>query len=322
MIDYFKGKEILITGGTGSLGQALVKLLIKEHKPKGIRILSRDELKQWNMKQSIITDCPIGYYVGDIRDKERVYRAMSGVDIVIHTAALKQVLSCEDNPLEAIKTNIIGAQNILNTAIDCNIQKVMNVSTDKAAMPINLYGATKLSAEKLFIHGNIYTGGHNTLISCCRYGNVLASRGSVAHVFKNQIVDKKPVTISHQETTRFFITLPEVARFLLNRISDMTGGEIFIPFMKSIKIHDMAIFMGARPEDIKIIGLTSGEKLHEILFSENEFAYKDDGFYRVYHIPKIKYLNDYIGRNNFESNNNPHGYLTKTELIKMMEEKF
>src|SRR4030065_626935 len=170
MIDYFKGKEILITGGTGSLGQALVKLLIKEHKPKGIRILSRDELKQWNMKQSIITDCPIGYYVGDIRDKERVYRAMSGVDIVIHTAALKQVLSCEDNPLEAIKTNIIGAQNILNTAIDCNIQKVMNVSTDKAAMPINLYGATKLSAEKLFIHGNIYTGGHNTLISCCRYG--------------------------------------------------------------------------------------------------------------------------------------------------------
>ena len=325
MKNFIKNKEILITGGTGSLGQTLTKLLLKEYKPKGIRIYSRDELKQWQMRQEInnlFPDAPIAYLIGDIRDAIRLHRAMRGVDMVIHTGALKQVTACEDNPIEAIKTNIDGAKNVLNIAIDCSVEKVMNVSTDKAVFPINLYGATKMAAEKLFIHGNIYTGGHKTKISCCRYGNVLASRGSVAHVFQEQIKQGKTITVAHPDATRFFITLPAVARFLLSRISDMQGGEIFVPLMKSINIFEMALAMGAKGKDIKIIGLASGEKLHEILYNENEFAYLiNKQYYQVYHIPKTGYLRFYAGKGNLESNNNPQGFLTRKELLEMMEDK-
>jgi len=323
--NYIKDKEILITGGTGSLGQMLTKLLLKEYKPKGIRIYSRDELKQWQMRQTInnlFPDAPIAYLIGDIRDIVRLHRAMQNVDIVIHTAALKQVTACEDNPIEAIMTNIDGARNVLNIAIDCKVERVMNISTDKAVFPINLYGATKMAAEKLFIHGNVYTGGHKTKISCCRYGNVLASRGSVVHVFQEQIKQGKPITIAHPDATRFFITLPAVARFLLNRISDMQGGEIFIPLMKSINIFEMALAMGAKTNNIKIVGLASGEKLHEILYNENEFAYLiNKKYYQIYHIPKIGYLKFYAGKGNLESNNNPQGFLTRKELLEMLEDK-
>lgn len=315
MKDFFKDKEILITGGTGSLGKSLVALLLKSCNPKGIRIFSRDELKQWNMKQELGKSVPVAYLVGDVRDLSRLHRAMRGVDIVIHAAAMKQVTACEDNPLEAIRTNINGAANVLNTAIDCNVSRVMNVSTDKAVYPINLYGATKLAAEKLFIHGNVYTGGHVTRMSCCRYGNVLASRGSVVKVFEEQIKSNGEVTITHRDATRFFITLPAVTHFLLSRIVDMHGGEIFVPFMKSIKIYDLAIMMRASEHKIKFIGLAKGEKLHEILINENELV--DNGIGNFYAISQA--ADSSIG--NLKSNMNVHGYITQLELKSMLAEK-
>jgi UDP-N-acetylglucosamine 4,6-dehydratase len=288
LLTYFNGKEILITGGTGSLGKTLTKLLITEHKPKGIRIFSRDELKQWSMRadlKSAFPSAPVAFLLGDVRDEKRLKRAFNGVDVVIHTAALKQVPACEEHPLEAVQTNILGASNVLSTAIDCGVERVMNVSTDKAVKPVNLYGATKMAAEKLFINGNVYTGGHKTKFACCRYGNVLGSRGSVAHVFKAQADSGEPITITHKSMTRFWITLPQVGRFLLARVADMTGGEVFVPKMKSMGIFQMACAMTMRggydlgnnhispPKEPAFIttGIRQGEKLHESLFCEEEY---------------------------------------------------
>lgn len=342
----FNGKEILITGGTGSLGKTLVKLLMTEHKPKGIRVFSRDELKQWQMRNefaSLINNAdlpPLAFLIGDVRDPARVKRAMRGVDICIHTAAMKQVPACEDNPLEAVQTNINGAVNVLNAAIDCGVGRVMNVSTDKAVKPVNLYGATKMAAEKLIIDGNIYAGGRGTILSSCRYGNVFGSRGSVAHVFKAQADSGLPITITHKAMTRFWVTLPKVARFLLARVADMAGGEVFVPKMKSMGVFSMALAMidpidggpgfvvhrtTKAPIEFRTVGIRQGEKLHEVLFAEEDYVYEFDDHYRVFaskFSPSVERTLGWAGAKQWEFNSgrNPNGELTAEELQFMLKE--
>jgi len=259
--------EICLLGATGSLGKTLVNLLVKNYDFKGLRIFSRDELKQWELRKSIDTDKKIVYIIGDVNDRNRVYRALNRVDIVINCAAMKQVPTCEKNPKEAIKTNINGAENILDAAIDNGVEKVMHISTDKSVLPINLYGMTKAVAEKLFVDGNTYSGGR-TLFSICRYGNVLGSRGSVIPLFREQ-AKTGAITITDRRMTRFWIRLEEVAQFILDNIENMNGGEIFIPKMPSMNIEDLAKVV-APNVDIKEIGIRPGEKIHEIMITEEE----------------------------------------------------
>jgi len=281
-------QEIFITGGTGSLGKTLIKLLCEKYRPKGIRVYSRDELKQWECKQAFAEyDVPISFLIGNVNNLERLRIATRGVNILIHTAAMKQVPACEDNPMEAIETNIHGAQNLLTVALENGITKVLNVTTDKAVYPVNLYGATKMVAEKLFINGNVYSGGRMPYFSCCRYGNVIGSRGSVIPLFKKQLKEGKQLTITHKNMTRFWITLPEVAQFILNRIEDMKGGEIFVPKMPSMRIMDLADairrnhYIDVLPVieegvDFKVTGIRPGEKIHETLISEEEAEHMID----------------------------------------------
>ena len=329
-MDFYENKEIIITGGTGSLGKALVKILITEHRPKGIRIFSRDELKQYHMKNEFNNSpIPIAFLVGDVRSYDRLRRAFKGVDICCHAAAMKQVPSCEQNPLEAILTNVLGSVNVLNAAIDCDVERVMNVSTDKAAKPVNLYGATKMTAEKLFIDGNVYTGGHGTRFASCRYGNVLGSRGSVAHVFRAQADAGLPITLTHKAMTRFWITLPDAARFVLNRTAEMQGGETFVPRMKSMGIYEMAaaILMQSKKSpaimghgDFKDIGIRQGEKLHEILFTREDYVYEFGDHYRVFAAP---HQGEGYGRAEqweLASNQNPNGSIDADELLAMIVE--
>lgn len=267
-------KEILISGGSGSLGKALTQLLLKKYKPKGIRIFSRGELLQWKMRNALHTkygnQIPVSFLIGDIRDRKRIELATKGVDIIIHAAALKQVPACEDNPLEAINTNVIGAQNILYAALENNVKKVIAISTDKAVYPINLYGATKLCAEKLFIQGHIYGGARSPKCAIIRYGNVLGSRGSVVPLFRKQYKETGKVTITSPKMTRFWITLKQVADFILQSIEEMKGGEIFIPKMPSATIT--TILEAVVPSQVKIeyTGIRPGEKLHETLITVEE----------------------------------------------------
>lgn len=260
----FDGKTILITGGTGSFGHKYTQTLLTRYKPKKIIIFSRDELKQYEMQQRFNQSC-MRYFIGDVRDPERLIRAMHGVDYVIHAAALKQVPAAEYNPTECIKTNINGAENVINAAIDCNVDKVIALSTDKAANPVNLYGATKLASDKLFVAANNMVGGSKPRFSVVRYGNVVGSRGSVVPYFQqliNQGSDHLPVT--HAQMTRFWITLQQGVDFVLKNFERMLGGEIFVPKIPSIKIVDLAKAMA--PElPINIIGIRPGEKLHEMM---------------------------------------------------------
>jgi len=269
-----KQEEILICGGSGSLGNALVRLLKKKYDPHGIRIYSRGEYLQWQMARALsdegIND-NIAFLIGDIRDKERLNLAMKNVDVVINCAALKHVPAAEFNPFEACKTNIEGAQNIIECAIQNNVHKVMHISTDKAIEPINLYGMTKGVAEKMFIHGNSYTGGRAPRMSCCRYGNVIASRGSVIELFREQ-AKNGVVNITDERMTRFWITLDQVAQFIVDNVKAMKGQEIFIPKMPSMNIMDLKAVV-APDADIKIIGIRQGEKLHEKMISNHETIY-------------------------------------------------
>jgi UDP-N-acetylglucosamine 4,6-dehydratase (inverting) len=262
------GKVILATGGTGSFGKKFTEIVLREHNPKAVRIFSRDELKQMEMRQQFKEDRRLRFFIGDVRDKDRLYRAMNGVDIVIHAAALKQVPSCEYNPIEAVKTNIDGAANVIDAAIDNEVAKVMAISTDKAVHPVNLYGATKLVAEKLFIQGNAYTGGRKTKFSCVRYGNVVGSRGSVIPVFLEQKKTGK-ITITDERMTRFWITLEQGVRFVIQCIERMKGGEIFVPKIPSMKVIDLAEVIAPEAEK-EIIGIRPGEKIHETLITEEE----------------------------------------------------
>jgi len=263
----WKNQSILLTGGTGSFGKHFCSIMIEKYRPRVIRIYSRDELKQHEMRQKFGEE-DLRYFIGDVRDSDRLRRAMEGVDIVVHAAALKQVPACEYNPLEAIKTNIHGAQNVIDAAIDTGVKKVIALSTDKAVNPVNLYGATKLCAEKIIVQGNAYSGPRGTIFSCVRYGNVIGSRGSVIPVFKEQKKTGK-ITITDKRMTRFWLTLDQAVELVIDGFNHMQGGEIFVPKIPSMKIVDLA--KAVAPEcEIKIIGIRPGEKLHEVLITEEE----------------------------------------------------
>lgn len=267
-MSFFDDKVILITGGTGSFGKKFVRALLKEHKPAKVIVYSRDELKQHEMRQAGFDSPNLRYFIGDVRDRARLKRAFHTVDIVVHAAALKQVPVCEYNPQEAIKTNIGGTSNVIEAAIDAGVKRILALSTDKAVNPVNLYGATKLAAEKLVIQSNAYAGSGVTRLSCVRYGNVVGSRGSVVPVFIEQR-KKGNITITDERMTRFWITLDQGVHFVMNCIEQMQGGEVFVPKIPSMKITDLA--KAVAPEaQIHVIGIRPGEKLHEVLISEDE----------------------------------------------------
>jgi UDP-N-acetylglucosamine 4,6-dehydratase len=261
-------KVILITGGTGSFGRAFVKVMLEDYQPEKLIIFSRDELKQHEMRTSGFVSPLLRYFIGDVRDRLRLRRAMQGVDIVVHAAALKQVPACEYNPIEAIMTNIMGARNVVEAALDTGVQKVMALSTDKAVNPINLYGATKLAAEKLFVQSNAYAGGTGTRFSCVRYGNVVGSRGSVVPMFIRQR-EKGAITVTDERMTRFWLSLEQGVRFTIRQIESMRGGEVFVPKIPSMRVVDLAKAIAPEAE-IKFIGIRPGEKLHEVLIAEDE----------------------------------------------------
>jgi UDP-N-acetylglucosamine 4,6-dehydratase/5-epimerase len=260
----FNDKSILITGGTGSFGRQYVRTILERYRPKKLIIYSRDELKQFEMHQEFHDDC-MRYFIGDVRDRERMVSAMNGVDFVIHAAALKQVPAAEYNPMECIKTNIHGAEHVINAALSANVEKVIALSTDKAANPINLYGATKLASDKLFVAANNIAGGHRTRFSVVRYGNVVGSRGSVVPFFRKKIAegaDHLPITDARM--TRFWITLQQGVDFVLKNFERMLGGEIFVPKIPSVRVVDLAKAM-APDLPHRIIGIRPGEKLHEVM---------------------------------------------------------
>lgn len=260
----FNGKTILITGGTGSFGRQYTKTLLEKYSPKKIIIYSRDELKQFQMQQSFNHEA-MRYFIGDVRDMNRLEMAMSGVDYVIHAAALKQVPAAEYNPMECIKTNIHGAENVIQAALSQNVKKVMALSTDKAANPVNLYGATKLASDKLFVAANNLAGGKDTRFSVVRYGNVMGSRGSVVPFFKSMIAEgRKSLPVTDARMTRFWITLQQGVDFVLKNFERMRGGEIFVPKIPSMSIVDLVKSFGSDIE-MDITGIRPGEKLHEIM---------------------------------------------------------
>lgn len=260
----FDDKSILVTGGTGSFGKKFIQILLEKYNPKKIIVYSRDELKQFEMQQIFNQPC-MRYFIGDVRDEYRLEQALYGVDYVVHAAALKQVPAAEYNPMECIKTNINGAQNVINAAIACGVQKVIALSTDKAANPINLYGATKLCSDKLFVAGNNLVGDRPTRFSVVRYGNVVGSRGSVVPFFKNLIKNGTlELPITDERMTRFWLKLEDGVNFVLKNFSRMQGGETFIPKIPSMRIMDLAKAIDPRVQT-KIVGIRPGEKLHEIM---------------------------------------------------------
>lgn len=259
---------VLVTGGTGSFGKKFVEIMLREYHPKRLVILSRDELKQHDMRAAGYDDARLRYFIGDVRDPSRLQRAFSGVTVVVHAAALKQVPACEYNPFEAIQTNIMGGRNVIDAAIDQGVERILALSTDKAVNPVNLYGATKLCAEKVFVQANAYAGAQETRFSCARYGNVVGSRGSVIPVFVEQRKRGK-ITVTDPRMTRFWLTLEHGVRFVIRAIEQMHGGEIFVPKIPSMRLVDLAEVV-APGCAIEFIGIRPGEKLHEVLLSEDE----------------------------------------------------
>ena len=266
------GKTILITGGAGSFGQAFCRLVLKEHNPKAVRVFDISEIGEVNMRRAFDNDQRLRFFIGDVRDARRLKRALHGVDIVVHAAALKHIDVCEYNPIEAVKTNVEGAIDVIDGCIDEGVEKVMAVSTDKAAYPVNLYGASKMVAEKLFVQGNTYSHKDEkflrTIFSCTRYGNVIGSSGSVVPLFQEQ-AKKGEITLTDERMTRFWITLDAGVRFVISCLEKMKGGEIFVPKIPSMKIMDL-IKQIAPTAKIKVIGIRPGEKIHEILITKEE----------------------------------------------------
>ena len=259
---------VLVTGGTGSFGKKFVETMLRNYHPQKLIIFSRDELKQHDMRVAGFDHPSLRYFIGDVRDAQRLERAFSGVTVVVHAAALKQVPACEYNPFEAIQTNITGGKNVIDAAINQGVRRILALSTDKAVNPINLYGATKLCAEKMFVQANAYSGAQDTRFSCARYGNVVGSRGSVVPIFLEQRKSGK-VTVTDPRMTRFWITLEQGVRFVVNCIENMHGGEIFVPKIPSMKLVDMAQTLAPDCET-RYVGIRPGEKLHEVLVSEDE----------------------------------------------------
>ncbi len=261
-------ESILVTGGTGSFGKKFVEIMLRDYHPQRLVIFSRDELKQHEMRVAGCEHPSLRYFIGDVRDVDRLKRALSGVTVVVHAAALKQVPACEYNPFEAIQTNIMGGRNVIDAAIDQGVRRIMALSTDKAVNPINLYGATKLCAEKMFVQANAYAGAKNTRFSCARYGNVVGSRGSVIPIFVEQRRRGK-ITITDPRMTRFWLTLEHGVKFVIRCLEQMHGGEIFVPKIPSMRLLDLAETIAPGCQ-VEYIGIRPGEKLHEVLVSEDE----------------------------------------------------
>ncbi len=294
----FNGKSILVTGGTGSFGKRFIKTILNDYKPKKIAVYSRDEYKQYEISQEINNDA-MRFFIGDVRDKERLVMAMNGMDIIVHCAALKQVPASEYNPMECIKTNIYGAENVINAAIANNVEKVIALSTDKAANPINLYGATKLASDKLFISANNIVGDKKTRFSVVRYGNVVGSRGSVVPLFQNLIRENtKKLPITDIRMTRFWITLQQGVDFVMDCFNHMQGGEVFVPKLPSVLITDLAKAMSSEI-DFEIIGIRPGEKIHEVMCPADD-SHLTIEFEKYFLIkPSIKFTDSEI---NYEKN--------------------
>jgi len=282
--------KILLTGGTGSFGRAFVEMTLKKYNPKKLIIFSRDEIKQWEMAKLYLDDSRVRFFIGDIRDKSRIKRALDGVDYVVHAAASKIVPIAEYNPFECIKTNINGAMNLVDACIDSGVKKIVALSTDKASAPSNLYGATKLASDKLFVAGNSYAGGHETKFSVVRYGNVMGSRGSVIPFFLS-IADKGEIPITDRRMTRFMITLEQGIELVWHAFEDMIGGEIYVKKIPSMKLTDIAKAISPKA-DQKIIGIRPGEKLHEqmIGIEDAPYTYEYDGYYKI--LPAIHHWHD------------------------------
>lgn len=308
----FNGKSVLITGGTGTFGKEFVRYLLDNFKASRIIILSRDEFKQYEMARMFPSGGPLRFFLGDVRDKDRLMRACYGVDYVVHAAATKQVVASEYNPFEAIKTNILGAQNVIEASIDNGVKKVIALSTDKAANPINLYGATKLASDKLFVAGNAYAGGRTTKFSVVRYGNVLGSRGSVLPLFLEQ-KEKGELTITDPNMTRFWITLDRAIELVMKAFNKMVGGEIFVPKIPSMSMIDFAKTIGENCK-INVVGIRPGEKMHEIMIPSDDSRHtlEYDDHYRI--IPEFldwkRTEGDEIGKIlpagfSYSSDNNP-----------------
>jgi UDP-N-acetylglucosamine 4,6-dehydratase len=266
-VNVFEGRTVLVTGGTGSFGQHFARALLSQWNPEAIRIFSRDELKQSEMARRI-DDERLRFLLGDVRDRDRLRRAVEGVDIVVHAAALKQVPACEYNPFEAVRTNILGAQNVAEACLDAGVPRAVALSTDKAVSPANLYGDTKLCAERLFIQANVYAGAQATRFSCVRYGNVVGSRGSVIPLFLDQAASRE-LTVTDERMTRFWITLDQAVQFVADCVSRMQGGELFIPKIPSMRVVDLAEAV-APGLPIRYTGIRPGEKIHESLITPEE----------------------------------------------------
>ncbi len=326
MEDIFKDKIILVTGGTGSFGKAFVKKLLTSYKPAAIRVYSRDELKQWEMKQELESFPNVRFFIGDVRDEQRLTRASEGVDFLVHAAALKQVPACEYNPIEAVKTNVEGAINVVNAALNNNVKKVIALSTDKAANPINIYGATKLCSDKVFIQSNSYRGkSRDSMFSVVRYGNVIGSRGSVIPLFNKQ-KESGEITITDENMTRFWITLPQAVDFVISNFKIMQGGELFVPKLFSVKITDLAKTI-APDASIKKIGIRPGEKIHEWLITQEDsfntyeltdryiiFSHSPEGWeYDLSKYPSSKKVSA-----GFEYNSRENEYMSESDLRNLL----
>ena len=265
----FDGSSILITGGTGSFGKAFLNRILIEHDPARVAVFSRDELKQYEMKMTLGDDPRVRFFIGDIRDRERLEMALHGVDYVVHAAALKQVDTAEYNPMEYVKTNILGSENVMTAAIAAGVKKVVALSTDKASSPVNLYGATKLTADKLFVSGNHYSYARGTRFAVVRYGNVVGSRGSVIPFFRRLAEEGKPLPITDVRMTRFWITLEQAIDFVLAAFESMDGGELYVPRIPSMRVTDLAEAIAPGSEIVEV-GFRPGEKLHEEMISEED----------------------------------------------------
>jgi len=265
---FLQGKSILITGGTGSFGKEFIRRALADLNPRRIVIFSRDELKQYEFRSELGDDPRLRWFIGDVRDRDRLMRAFTDVDVVVHAAALKQVDTAEYNPFECIATNVLGAENVINAAIDAGVERVVALSTDKASSPVNLYGASKLCSDKLFVAGNHYAGAQDTRFSVVRYGNVVGSRGSVVPLFR-RLASSGTLPITDTRMTRFWITLPQAVQFVIDSFDQMRGGEVFIPRIPSTTITDLAAAIAPKA-NIEVIGIRPGEKLHEEMISEND----------------------------------------------------
>ena len=318
----FKNSRILITGGTGSFGKTFIPMTLEKHNPREIIIYSRDEMKQWTLAAELNHDPRIKFVIGDVRDKERLSRALDGVDYVVHAAATKIVPTAEYNPFECIKTNINGAMNVIDACIDKGIKKVVALSTDKASNPINLYGATKLASDKLFVAYNSSSNSHSTSFSVVRYGNVMGSRGSVIPFFLSQI-SKGELPITDKRMTRFMITLEEGVKLVWHAFDDMLGGEIYVKKIPSMKITDIALSVApSLPQ--KVIGIRPGEKIHESMFSVNDshnIIEKEDYFVLTSDINFNKDYANYYGekmKKQYDYNSGDNTKISDEELKKLI----